>query len=155
MKKLLYISGLVVTMIYSAQAQVMPGGTPQDGSVASDSAKVIRGRIIDAGNRPLPGVSVSSNDSTKTAVTDDAGAFVLPYEQEIDSLRLYKAGYDPRRVALLGRKQLTTFITGGPPVSPAATADTLSNLGGGDVAGSGQQAETSQDTMRTQSPQTP
>ncbi len=151
MKELLYICGLVVTIFYSGQAQVIPAGTPQDSTAINDSAKVIKGRIIDAANRPLPGVSVSSYDSTTTAVTDNDGAFVLKYEQEIDTLRLYKAGYDPRKVALLGRKELTTFITGGPPVSPAANADSLNNIDL-DSAGVGQEAVIPEDTTRTQPP---
>ncbi|ODS86554.1 MAG: hypothetical protein ABS46_01060 [Cytophagaceae bacterium SCN 52-12] len=118
----------------------------------SDSAKVIKGRIIDAANRPLPGVSVSSNDSATTAVTDNAGTFVLKYEQEIDTLRLYKAGYNPRKVALLGRKELTTFVTGGPPVSPAAATDSLSNIGL-DTTGAGQDTATPGDSTRTQPPE--
>lgn len=154
MKELLYISGLVVTVICSGYAQVTPAGTPQESTATDDSAKVIKGRIIDAANRPLPGVSVSSNDSTTTAVTDNEGNFMLKYEQEMDTLRLYKSGYNPRKVALLGRKQLTTFVTGGPPVSPAANADSLNNIGL-DSAGSGQEAAIPGDTSRTQSPQTP
>ncbi len=154
MKELLYICGLVVTVVCSGYAQVTPAGTPQNSAAMGDSAKVIKGRIIDVGNRPLPSVSVSSNDSTITAVTDNDGAFVLKYEQEIDTLRLYKAGYTPRKVALLGRKELTTFVTGGPPVSPAAATDSLSNIGL-DSAGAGQGAVIPGDTSRTQPRETP
>ncbi len=142
-----------MTISFSGQAQVLPGGTPQDSAAAGDTAKMIKGRIIDAANRPLPGVSVSSNDSTTTAVTDNEGTFALKYEQEIDTLRLYKQGYNPRKVALLGRRQLTTFITGGPPVSPAAAIDTV-NISQ-DTTGAGKEAVTPQDTTRTQPPQTP
>lgn len=138
---------------YSGQAQVLPAGTPQSSTAISDSAKVIKGRIIDAANMSLPGVSVSSNDSTTAAVTDNEGNFVLKYEQEIDTLRLYKPGYNPRKVALLGRKELTTFITGGPPVSPAANTDTLNiSLDTTDV---GKEAVIPQDTTRTQLPEIP
>jgi hypothetical protein len=154
MRELLYICGLVVTIFYSGQAQVIPAAIPQDSTGINDSANIIKGRIIDAANRPLPGVSVSSNDSTITVLTNDDGAFELKYEQEPDTLRLYKTGYNPRKVALLGRKELTTFVTGGPPVSPGTAADSLNNIDL-DSADVGKEAVIPEDSTRTPPPETP
>ncbi|GAB2780707.1 TonB-dependent receptor [Rhabdobacter roseus] len=134
MKHLLYAGGLALLTFLNGQAQVLPGNTTsgsQDtlSTTSSDSAKTIQGRIIDAANRPLPGVFVSSNDSTITTRTDSLGEFQLPYEAEIDTLRLSKPGYNARKVAVLGRLMITTFLTGGPPVPQAAATDSLTALG--------------------------
>lgn len=68
---------------------------------------IIKGKVVDHENQPLPGVTVLLDSTRIGTVTDTAGCFVLPLPKEKGYLMFSFIGFKPQRVAYTEGKLVT------------------------------------------------
>lgn len=77
---------------------------------APDPVQQVQGKVTDAEERPLPGVSISVQGTSQGTVTDDKGNFVLSVAPTA-ILRFSFIGYKVTDVPVNGRKTLNVTLT--------------------------------------------
>ena len=70
---------------------------------------LVHGRVMDAGNKPLSGVSITITGSTRGVATDDKGGFTIQVESHA-ILHISHIGYETADIPVNGRTELTITL---------------------------------------------
>ncbi|WP_256011698.1 SusC/RagA family TonB-linked outer membrane protein [Desertivirga xinjiangensis] len=74
-------------------------------TLLAQSARTIRGRIVDDQNEPLPGASILLTEEKKSAVANTKGEFSIVSSNSSNKLRITFMGFKPLEVALPGNDE--------------------------------------------------
>jgi TonB-linked SusC/RagA family outer membrane protein len=112
----LHAGSILTTLILCAApsattvANHLPGGIATYFQDNGGKTQVVRGRVTDAAQQPLPGVSVSLKGTSLGTATDASGHFALKVNASSGTLVLTSMGYVKKEYAFSGMDPLTILL---------------------------------------------
>ncbi len=108
MNRFLHI--LTVLLLTTGWARSSETGNTIQPILQDADSWVLKGRVVDEQDLPLPGVSVSVNGSTRGVMADRDGRFIIAIENEGETIRFSFIGYKTQEIKVGKERELTVKL---------------------------------------------